>query len=90
MEQTGFRRRNNVEQLQRRTETFYREHHTYKKNYHRHKNNNDGNEPSPVRTKTNESDDSEQESGSSTRLAFNRIVPDNFPVNNKHNSQIKK
>ena len=69
---------------------FYRDHHVQTKSYHRCKNNNDDDEPSPDRTETDESDHFEQKSDSSTRFPFNRIVPDDSPVNNEHVSEAKK
>ena len=54
------------------------------------KNNNDNNVPSLDRIKTDESGDSEQESDNSTRVAFNKIVPDCYPVNNEHICEAQK
>ena len=41
------------------------------------------------RTETDESGDSEQESDNCNRFVFNRIVPDEAPVNNKPISEVK-
>ena len=54
------------------------------------KNNNGNNVPSPDHTETNESGDSEQESDNFTRLAFDKIIPDDSTANNKHISEGKK
>ena len=69
---------------------FHRECCVQTNSYHRHKNNNDKDGPSPDRTETDESGCSEQESDSSTRFAFIRIVPDDSPVNDEHVSESKK
>ena len=60
------------------------------KSYERHKSDNNDNEQSPDHTDRDEDDDSEQESDADTRFGFQRIVPDEFPLNNKHVSEAKK
>jgi len=53
------------------------------KAFYRRKNDKDKNEPSPARTDADESSESEQESDDCARLVFDRVVPDEAPVNDK-------
>ena len=68
----------------------YREFCVQTKSYERCKSDDNDNEPSPDNTDADEDDDSEQESDTYTRFGFQRVVPDEFPLNNKHISEAKK
>ena len=48
------------------------------------------NEQIPDHTDTDEDDDSEQESDNDARFGFQRIVPDEFPLNSEHVSEANK
>ena len=68
----------------------HRAYHAETKAFCRQKNNNDENAPSPGRAGADESGESEQESDGCTRLAFNIVVPEESPVNDKPVTEQKR
>ena len=68
-------------------ENSYREHCINVKAFYRRHNDINKCVPSPDRTNTDGSGESDQESDDCSRLAFNRVVPEETPVNNKHISE---
>ena len=58
--------------------------------FHRHKYTINNNAPSPECTDSNDSDNSEPESDSSTRLAFNRSLHDDLSNSNRNASELQK
>ena len=69
---------------------YFRSHCVETKAFYRRNNDKDKNAPSPDRIDADESSESEQESDDCARLAFDRVVPDEAPVNNKPITEKKK
>ena len=60
------------------------------KAFHRQSNDDGKNTPSPDRVGADESGESQQESDDCTRLAFDRVISEEFPVNDKPVTEQKK
>ena len=80
-----------MERLQVELKNYCRGHCVQTKSDERHRSDDDDDdEHSPDHTDADEDDDWGQESDNDNRFGFQRIVPDEFPLNNKHILEAKK